>query len=101
MRFILVDHARRKQAAKRGGGVSHTELVPELVATEARSELVLAIDEALKGLEEFNQRLAQVVEWRFFAGMTEEEIAQSLGCSVRTVQRDWLRARAWLLKALA
>ena len=101
MRFILVDHARRKQAVKRGGGVSHTELVPDLVASDARSELVLAVDEALKGLEEFNQRLAQVVECRFFAGMTEEEIAQSLGCSVRTVQRDWLRARAWLLKALA
>lgn len=101
MRRILVDHARRRQADKRGGGATHLTLLPDAVAMEQPSEQVLAIDAALDGLAAFNPRLAQVVECRYFAGMTEEETAQALDCSLRTVQRDWMRARAWLLKALA
>ena len=100
MRRILVDHARRHHAAKRGGGIAPMTLEADMVAVNSESELVLAVDEALKGLEAFNERLARVVECRYFAGMTEEETAQALDTSLRTVQRDWTRARAWLLKAL-
>lgn len=100
MRRILVDHARRRHADKRGGGATHVTLLPDAVAIDPPSEQVLAIDEALEGLAAFNERLAQVVECRYFAGMTEEETAQALGSSLRTVQRDWMRARAWLSKAM-
>lgn len=100
MRRILVDYARRRQAAKRGGGVATVTLEADMVAADSESEQVLAIDKALTGLEAFNQRLARVVECRYFAGMTEEETARALDTSLRTVQRDWMRARAWLLKEL-
>ena len=73
---------------------------PDLVAVDSQAELVLAVDGALQGLAAFNERLARVVECRYFAGLTEEETALALGSSLRTVQRDWMRARAWLLKAL-
>lgn len=101
MRRILVDYARRRQAAKRGGGVVDLTLQPDLVAVDSQAETILAVDTALQELATFNERLAQVVECRYFAGMTEEETAQALGSSLRTVQRDWMRARAWLLKSLA
>ncbi|MDQ3287321.1 MAG: ECF-type sigma factor [Pseudomonadota bacterium] len=100
MRRILVDAARRRHAAKRGGGVVDLTLKPDMIAIDSEAELVLAVDEALDGLAAFNERLARVVECRYFAGLTEEETAQALGSSLRTVQRDWMRARAWLLKAL-
>ncbi|NZA25766.1 sigma-70 family RNA polymerase sigma factor [Luteimonas sp. SJ-92] len=101
MRRILVDYARRRHAAKRGGGVAALTLQPDLVALDGQSQTILAVDEALEGLAAFNPRLAQVVECRYFGGMTEEETARALGTSLRTVQRDWMRARAWLLKELA
>ena len=101
MRRILVDDARRRQAVKRGAGAAAVTLQPDMVAIEARSEQVLAVDAALEDLAAFNPRLAQVVECRWFAGMTEEETARALDTSLRTVQRDWMRARAWLLKALS
>jgi len=101
MRRVLVDYARQRQAAKRGGGVADLTLEPGLVAMDAQSELVLAVDQALQELESFNAKLARVVECRYFAGMTEEETAEALHSSVRTVQRDWTRARAWLSRALA
>jgi RNA polymerase sigma factor (TIGR02999 family) len=100
MRRILVDDARRRQAAKRGGGIAALTLQPDLVAVDSQAELVLAVDRALQDLAAFNERLARVVECRYFAGLTEEETALALDSSVRTVQRDWMRARAWLLKAL-
>ncbi|WP_237052911.1 ECF-type sigma factor [Marilutibacter chinensis] len=100
MRRILVDYARRRHAAKRGGGAVAVTLEADMVAADCQSEQVLAIDAALTGLEAFNERLARVVECRYFAGMTEEETARALDTSLRTVQRDWMRARAWLLKAL-
>jgi len=101
MRRILVDAARRRQAAKRGGGAIDVTLEDDLVAIDVESDQVLAVDAALKDLASFNERLARVVECRYFAGLTEEETAQALDSSLRTVQRDWMRARAWLLKALA
>ncbi len=101
MRRILVDDARRRHAAKRGGGVVDLTLQPDMIAVDTQADMILAVDAALDELAAFNERLAQVVECRYFAGMTEEETAQALGSSLRTVQRDWMRARAWLLKSLA
>jgi RNA polymerase sigma factor (TIGR02999 family) len=100
MRRILVDDSRRRLAGKRGGDQIQVTLDPDLVSTEDAPERVLAIDGALEGLTAFNPRLAQVVECRYFAGLTEEETAEAMGSSLRTVQRDWMRARVWLLKAL-
>ncbi len=100
MRWILVDHARRAQAGKRGGGHVEVELDSQVVGFAEPAETVLAIHRAVELLESFNPRLARLVECRFFVGMSEEEIAEALGISVRTVQRDWRQARAWLQRAL-
>ncbi len=104
MRFVVVDHARRRSAAKRGGGLDLTTLESGVAAGasgEAAPELVLAVHGAVETLDGFAPRLARIVECRFFAGFSDEEIAGALDVSVRTVQRDWLRARAWLQKTLA
>ena len=101
MRRILVDSSRRRTAQKRGGGESPVTLEPELVVVADQADLILAVEEALESLESLDERLARVVECRFFAGMTEEETATALDASVRTVQRDWRRARAWLSKELS
>ena len=100
MRFVLVDHARRAAADKRGGDRVSVALDPDLVVTTSPAETVLAVHRAIESLDEFNERLARLVEYRFFAGMSEEEMAEALGVSLRTVQRDWMRARAWLQRAL-
>jgi RNA polymerase sigma factor (TIGR02999 family) len=100
MRRIMVDDARRRLAAKRGGGAVEVTLMPDMVADANEPEHLLAIDDALSKLAAFNPRLAQLVECRYFAGMTEGETAEAMQSSLRTVQRDWMRARAWLLKAL-
>jgi RNA polymerase sigma factor (TIGR02999 family) len=101
MRRILVDYARYRGARKRGGGQRSVDLEDAPASLTGQLELVVAVDEALDGLEAFNRRLAQVVECRYFAGLSEEETAAALGTSLRTVQRDWMRARAWLLRELA
>jgi RNA polymerase sigma factor (TIGR02999 family) len=101
MRQVLVEHARRRLAAKRGGGGVAITLVEEIAAREMPDEQVLALDEALARLDQFSPRLRQVVECRFFAGLTEDETAEILGVTARTVQRDWARARAWLYQELA
>ncbi|HVS63891.1 MAG TPA: sigma-70 family RNA polymerase sigma factor [Thermoanaerobaculia bacterium] len=100
MRRILVDYARERTAQKRGGGKPDLTLEPELHGVEQQAEQVLAVDRALESLAGFNERLARLVECRYFAGMTEEETAEALDISLRTVQRDWTRARAWLQKEL-
>jgi RNA polymerase sigma factor (TIGR02999 family) len=100
MRRIMVDDARKRLAAKRGGGAAEVTLEAEMVADAAEPERLLAIDDALGKLAAFNPRLAQLVECRYFAGMTEQETAEAMQSSLRTVQRDWMRARAWLLKAM-
>jgi RNA polymerase sigma factor (TIGR02999 family) len=98
MRQILVDLARRQQAAKRGGGDWHpTTLTGKQLPQEVALEEVLALDAALDQLDERQRR---VVELRFFAGASEQEIADLLGVSTRTVQREWTKARAWLYRAL-
>jgi RNA polymerase sigma factor (TIGR02999 family) len=100
MRFVVVDHARRRSAGKRGGGWAAVTLDPELVGDAEQADLVLAVHDALEELASFNERMARIVECRFFAGLDDAEIAEGLGVSVRTVQRDWLRAQAWLQRAL-
>jgi RNA polymerase sigma-70 factor, ECF subfamily len=93
MRQVLVDHARRVAAGKRGGGWERTTLSGAAQPMDVDHEEILALDAALDQLE---PRQRQVVECRFFGGMEETEIADALGISVRTVRRDWVRARAWL-----
>lgn len=100
MRHVLVDHARRRLAGKRGGGAAAVSLPGEL-ASPAPPEEILALDEAMDRLGDFSPRLKQVVEYRFFAGLEETEIAELLQVTTRTVQRDWARARAWLHQELA
>lgn len=100
MRQIVVDHARKKGAEKRGGGYIRTTLGDPAFEDGLSAEEVLALDEALGRLAELNERLSRVVEMRFFGGMTEQEAAAALGVPKRTLQRDWARARAWLYKEL-
>ena len=100
MRQVIADHARRRTAAKRGGHESPIPLdeAPQLAKAEAR--WLLDVDQALERLAARNPRMAQVVECRFFAGYSEEETAEALEVSLRTVQRDWMKARAWLKEEL-
>jgi RNA polymerase sigma factor (TIGR02999 family) len=100
MRRTLVDYARRRTAGKRGGGQRDLTLEPERLAVEQQAEALLAVDQALDRLASFSERLAQLVECRVFAGMTDAETAETLGVSLRTVEREWPRARAWLQKEL-
>ena len=97
MRQIVVDHARRALAAKRGGNQHHTTLEAGQVADrDTGAAYVLEVHEALERLADLDERLVRVVECRFFAGLTESETSEALGISLRTVQRTWARARAWL-----
>ena len=100
MRRVLVDHARRHGAQKRAGDRRRLVLDDVDLGVDAQAELIVAVDEALTSLERLNPRFSRVVECRYFAGLTEDETAAALDTSVRTVQRDWMRARAWLLKEL-
>jgi RNA polymerase sigma-70 factor, ECF subfamily len=101
MRRILVDYARRHQRAKRGGGVRAVTLEEAVVSLDERAENLVALDEALNRLSELNPRLSRIVECRFFGGLTEEEIAEALGVTTRTVKRDWAKARGWLYQELS
>lgn len=96
MRRVLVDHARVHRAVKRGGDQVRVDLEESAVIDPARSEEVLAIDECLTRLGELDPRQRDIVEMRFFGGLTEQEIAEVLGTSERTVRREWSMARAWL-----
>jgi RNA polymerase sigma factor (TIGR02999 family) len=100
MRHILVDRARRRQAAKRGGGSRQVSLVDGDGADLPRAHEILEVDEALSRLEQIDARLAHVVELRFFGGLSVEESAEALGSSERTVKRDWQKARAFLHREL-
>lgn len=100
MRRILVDHARRRRAAKRGGGRKVT-LVEGLAFSEPRPFDLVALDEALIKLMGIDERQSSVVELRFFGGLAVEEIAEVLEVSTATVKRDWRFARAWLLRELS
>ena len=98
MRRILVDHARSHRSNKRGGALKRVPIESVELGTEERAELLIAVDEALVRLKEIEPRQAQVVECRFFGGMTEDETAEALGIGVRTAKRDWAKAKVWLQK---
>jgi RNA polymerase sigma factor (TIGR02999 family) len=100
MRHILVDRARRRKAEKRGGPHRHVTLDDELTAADSQAESLLELHEALENLAKLDERLARVVECRFFGGMTEQETAEALHIAVRTVRRDWIKARGLLYQAL-
>jgi RNA polymerase sigma factor (TIGR02999 family) len=118
MRRVLIDYARQHRAAKRGGGEQTIRLEGAEAALERepsgggvrlyapsaeadqRAELLLALDDALSRLAALDQRLAQVVECRFFGGLSEEEAAAALGVTARTIRRDWVKAKDWLRREL-
>jgi RNA polymerase sigma factor (TIGR02999 family) len=101
MRHILSDRAKARVAAKRGGPRVAITLEEELVAGEDQPDALLQIDDALRRLEDVDDRLARIVECRFFGGLTNEEIARVLNVTVRTVERDWVKARMLLRDQLA
>ena len=98
MRQVIIDYARQRHAQKRGGGT--VALADHEVAIQAQAAELLELNELLERLEAEDPRLLQVVECRFFAGYSETETAEALGVSARTVERDWLRARVWLKRAM-
>jgi RNA polymerase sigma factor (TIGR02999 family) len=101
IRRILVDHARKKRSAKRGGDYMQIPLDEVIVGTSDRGVTVLALDDALSSLASFDRRKERVVELRYFAGLTVEETAEVLHISPETVMRDWKLAKAWLSRELA
>lgn len=101
MRQIVVDYARRRNTQKRGGDKRKVNLDAVQVPVEEQPEVVLAIDGALEKLGDLNQRLATVFECRYFLGLSEEETADALDLALRTVQRDWMKSKAWLRTELS
>jgi RNA polymerase sigma factor (TIGR02999 family) len=100
MRRVLVDHAAGRRAAKRGGEPRRVPLDEAMLMVEERADEVLALNDALAGLEEVDPRLVRIVECRYFAGFSIEETAEALEISPATVKRDWTVARAWLHREL-
>ena len=100
MRRIMVDHARARHALKRGAGAIRVTLDETALVTEQRAEELLALDEALEKLAEFDRRRCEIVEMRYFGGLTVEEIADVLKVHPNTVKRDWRAAKAWLYAEL-
>lgn len=96
MRRILINYAESRRALKRGGGQKVVTLFEEQVAVDVRIEELLVLDELLTELSRTNERAGRIVEAKFFGGLTQEEIAEALGLSERTVSREWRFARAWL-----
>jgi RNA polymerase sigma factor (TIGR02999 family) len=100
MRRILVDYARRYHTDKRGAAPRRVSLADDMLVAEERADTLLAVDDALTELAQIDERLSRVVECRFFAGLTEEETADVLGVTARTVRRDWTKAKGWLHRKL-
>jgi RNA polymerase sigma-70 factor (ECF subfamily) len=100
MRQILIDHARTRQAVKRGSDFVHLSLEQDLVVSRERETDLLALDDALERLAEIDPRKSRVVELRFFGGLGVEETAEALNISEKTVRRDWQFARTWLLREM-
>jgi RNA polymerase sigma factor (TIGR02999 family) len=101
MRRILVEYARGRGAVKRGGGGVRIEINDQLLVSEDQLDTILVVDETLQQLLEWDPRQAEIVEMRYFGGLTEDEVAAVLGISSRTVKRDWGMARDWLATRLA
>lgn len=100
MRRILVDYARKRRYQKRGGEARQVELDEAMIVSQERAADVIALDEALRGLAEFDARKSQIVELRFFGGLSIDETAEILKVSPGTVMRDWTLAKAWLRKQM-
>ena len=100
MRRILLDHAKRKSAAKRGGGEIALEFDESSIGGKVRDVNLIALDEALLELEKIDPMRSRIVEMRFFGGLSNEEAAEVLGVSTATVQRQWAGARAWLFQTM-
>jgi RNA polymerase sigma-70 factor (ECF subfamily) len=101
IRRILVDHARTRSYAKRGGGLERVQLDEVLFGAQARGVEILALNEALESLAKIDARKVRVVELRYFGGLSVEETAEIVGISPETVKRDWKMAKAWLFGALS
>jgi RNA polymerase sigma factor (TIGR02999 family) len=101
MRTILVDHARSHAYAKRGGGAHKIELDEAMIVSRERAAEVVALDDALKELANFDPQQSRVVELRFFGGLTIEETAEVLDLSPATIKREWSTAKAWLYQQVA
>jgi RNA polymerase sigma factor (TIGR02999 family) len=101
MRFILVDHCRRKRAPKRGGPGLHVAFDVDLVAAPVRADELVALDEALTKLAALDDRKSRIAELRYFGGLSVEETAEALSVSVATVMRDWRLVKAWLHRELS
>lgn len=101
MRRILLDHARAHARAKRGGGARLVPLDEATLVSEQKAAELIALDDALQTLERFDPRKSRLVELRFFGGLSNEEVAEALDMSLRSVEREWRKARAWLYQALA
>ncbi|MEP6922208.1 MAG: sigma-70 family RNA polymerase sigma factor [bacterium] len=100
MRQVLVDYARKRRYAKRGGDAHRVPLDEAMIVSEERAADVVALDDALKSLAEIDPRQSQIVELRFFGGLSIEETAEVLSVSPGTVMRDWTLAKAWLRRAV-
>ena len=101
VRQVIVDHARTQQAVKRGSGRRPVSLDSLQVAVSEQTELLLAIDQALERMSATSSRLARVFECRYFGGLTEQETSEALGLPLRTIQREWMKSKAWLRRELA
>lgn len=100
MRRVLVDHARRFHASKRGDGAVPLSLQDDALVVEERADTLVALDEAVARLSSMDERLGRLVECRYFGGLTDEETAEVLGVTPRTVRRDWVKAKGWLFQEL-
>ncbi len=100
MRQILIDHARKRKAKKRGGDQREITYIDELLKVQEEASKLINIDDKIEDLSALNKRLAKIVEMRFFGEMTMSAIADVLDISERTVKRDWAKARGWLYKEL-
>jgi RNA polymerase sigma factor (TIGR02999 family) len=100
MRRILLDHARGQARVKRGGNALLIPLDEAVMAAEQKAAELMALDDALQALEKFDPRKSRLVELRFFGGLSNEEVAEVMGMSLRTVEREWRKAKAWLHQAL-
>jgi RNA polymerase sigma factor (TIGR02999 family) len=101
MRQILVDHARKRGSAKRGGTARQVTLDDTVLVSRGPDPALVRLDDALRALEEFDRRKARVVEMRYFGGLSADEIAGALGVSQQTVQLDWSLAKAWLIREMS
>jgi RNA polymerase sigma factor (TIGR02999 family) len=101
MRQILVDYARRRNAVKRGGGMTRVSLNESVLVMDEDFSRLLMLDDALVRLEQVDARLCRVVELRYFSGLTVKETAEALSVSTRTVENDWNLAKAWLFRTMS